>query len=174
MQVTCQMGLSSGSTNNNHYTAGSEDLPGADGSKARLSWLAHGREWSMNCTAFAPAVQIDPILPATITYVLTYPDGRTVMAQGQGDRFGSFVGKDKWISIFREVYHFTLKRSGKVTKAICPDCLKDGGDSMYRNGPAAGAPKLKLSLLSKVSFSPSGTLTIQGYHHRRHHQLCPP
>jgi hypothetical protein len=102
-------------------------------------------------TAFAPAVQIDPILPATITYVLTYPDGRTVMARGEGDRFGSFVGKDKWILDIPGVYHFNLEAEWQGYKELyARTALRMAAISMLSKWTGRGCAQAGSICLSKV------------------------
>jgi hypothetical protein len=114
-------------------------------------------------TAFVPAVQIDPILPATITYTLFYPDGRKVITQGQGDQFGSFAGKDKWILDIPGIYHFTLVADWQGNKGYMPGLPIEGGDFyVIEKDKPAGGTGLKLNLPEQSSFSPAGTLSITG------------
>ena len=58
---------------------------------------------------FRPAVQIDPILPVSIDFELTYPDGRRQTANGTGDRFGSFAGPTAWPLDVPGVYRYRLR-----------------------------------------------------------------
>lgn len=46
-------------------------------------------------STFAPGIQIDPILPVRVHFVLTYPEGRTKTADGTGDTYGSFAGSER-------------------------------------------------------------------------------
>ncbi len=152
-------------TNDNRViTAGSEDLLGADGTKARLFLVSTrpGMIYSTG-TAFVPVAQIDPILPANVTYTLIYPDGRTVTAQGQGDQFGNFAGKDKWLLDMPGIYHYNVAADWQGYKGYMPGLPKNGGEFyVIEKDKPAGAPVLKLNLPEQSSFSPSGILTITG------------
>jgi len=88
--------LPPGSNNNRVIAPGSEDVLGPAGLKGRV-FLVGTRPGMMYDTSatFAPAVQIDPILPVNVTFTLDYPDGRRVTAQGAGDANGSFVGAER-------------------------------------------------------------------------------
>ena len=114
-------------------------------------------------TTFTPVAQIDPVLPAKITYTLTYPDGRTVVAQGLGDQFGNFAGKDRWTLDIPGIYHFNIVADWQGYKGYMPGLPKDGGEFyVIEKDKPANAPALKLNLPEQSSFSPSGTLTING------------
>ena len=54
------------------------------------------------------------MLPVTIRFVLTYPDGRTKTAEGTGDAFGSFVGAERWPLDVTGVYRYRL--DGRVER----------------------------------------------------------
>ena len=68
--------LPGGTNNNRIVAAGSEDLYGPLGDKARffLVGLRPGTAYEVGAT-FRPALQIDPILPVAVHFVLTYPTG---------------------------------------------------------------------------------------------------
>ena len=153
-----------GTNNNRIIAAGSEDLLGSDGTKSRL-FLVSTRPGMIYETgyAFAPAVQIDPILPAAITYTLTYPDGRKVTARGNGDAFGSFAGKDKWILDIPGIYHFTVIGEWQGYTGYMPGLPPEGGDFyVLEKDRPANAAALKLKLPEQSSFSPAGNLVING------------
>ena len=69
---------------------------------------------------FAPAVQIDPILPATVIFALDYPSGKRVMATGTGDRFGAFAGTERWPLDEPGIYHFHLEADWQGHSAASP------------------------------------------------------
>jgi hypothetical protein len=156
--------LPKGTNNNRVIAAGSEEVTGSDGSKARLFLvgLRPGMMYEVG-TQFAPAVQIDPILPATITFTLTYPDGRQVIAQGTGDQFGTFAGKDKWTLDIPGVYRYWLEADWQGYKGYMPGLPREGGE-MYvmESQKPANVPALKINLPEQSRFSASGTLTITG------------
>jgi hypothetical protein len=102
--------LSKGTNNNRVVAPGSEDLHGPTGEKARffLLGLRPGTAFEVG-SSFRPAVQIDPLLPASIDFVLTYPDGRQQTASGVGDKFGSFAGPSAWPLDVPGVYRYQLR-----------------------------------------------------------------
>ncbi len=152
-------------TNDNRIIkAGSEDLLGSDGTRSRV-FLVSTRPGMIyeTGTAFVPVAQIDPILPVNITYTLTYPDGRTVTAQGQGDASGSFAGKDRWTLDMPGIYRYNIVADWQGYKGYMPGLPRDGGEFyVIEKDKPASAPALKLNLPEQSSFSASGTLTITG------------
>ena len=156
--------LPRGTNDNRVIAAGSEDLIGSTGEKARffLVGLRPGMVYETG-TAFAPAVQIDPIVPATITFTLKYPDGRQVVAQGVGDSFGSFVGKDRWTLDVPGIYTYTLEGEWQGHKGYMPGLPKTGGE-MYviEKELPANAVGLSLNLPSQSTFPMTSTLAIKG------------
>ncbi len=156
--------LPKGSNDNRVIVAGSEDLIGPTGEKARF-WLVGTRPGMIyeTGTAFAPAVQIDPMLPATITFTLTYPDGRAVTATGAGDASGSFVGKDRWTLDLPGVYRYTLQGEWQGHRGVMPGLPESGGE-MYviEKARPAGAKGLLLNLPTQSTFAPATGLIITG------------
>ena len=156
--------LPRGSKNNRVIAPGAEDVTGPNGGKARffLVGLRPGMLYETG-TAFAPAVQIDPILPAAIKFVLIYPDGRQVTAEGVGDRFGSFVGKDRWPLDMPGIYRYTLEATWEGHQGYMPGLPKEGGVFyVIEKDRPAGASGLKLDLPPQSSFDPKKGLTITG------------
>jgi hypothetical protein len=152
------------SKDNRVIAAGSEDLLGSTGEKARF-WLVGTRPGMLYETgaAFAPAVQIDPMLPVTVTFTLFYPDGRAVTAQGMGDSFGSFVGKDRWTLDLPGVYRYTLEATWEGFKGYMPGLPKSGGEFyVIEKTPPAGAKGILLDLPTQSSFPPASGLVITG------------
>ena len=98
-------------TNDNRIVApGDEDLLGPYQRRARffMVGLRPGMTYETG-TTFAPAVQIDPVVPAEITFSLTYPDGKRVTQSGKGDAYGTFVGGTRWVLDQPGVYRYTLE-----------------------------------------------------------------
>jgi hypothetical protein len=88
--------LHKGSNNNRVIGPGDEDLPSPDGKPARF-FLVPTRpgmvyQAGMNFTA---VLQIDPVVPCTVQYTLTAPDGSKRIAEGTGDRFGYYSWKQQ-------------------------------------------------------------------------------
>ncbi len=156
--------LPKGTQNNRIIAPGSEDLIGPTGERARffLVGTRPGMVYETG-TAFAPAVQIDPILPVTVTFSLEYPDGRRVTAQGPGDGFGSFVGKDKWLLDLPGVYRFTLGAEWQGHAGRMPGLPSEGGEFyVIEKDRPANAPGLVLDLPTQSTFPPGSTITIKG------------
>lgn len=156
--------LPKGTNNNRVIEAGSEDVIGSDGSKARffLTGTRPGMVYQIG-TSFAPAVQIDPILPVEITFKLNYPDGRQVVAQGTGDKFGTFAGKDRWTLDVPGLYTFTLEGNWQDFQGYMPGLPRQGGQ-MYviEKERPADATGLVLDLPTQSVFPANGVLTISG------------
>ncbi|MBI4787133.1 MAG: hypothetical protein HY782_08825 [Chloroflexi bacterium] len=156
--------LPKGTNHNRVIAAGSEDLIGSTGDKARffLVGLRPGMVYETG-TAFAPAVQIDPIVPATITFTMKYPDGRQVVAQGVGDSFGGFVGKERWTLDLPGIYQYTLEGEWQGNKGYMPGLPKTGGEFyVVEKQPPANATGLSLNLPNQSTFPVTSTLTIRG------------
>ena len=156
--------LPKGTNNNRVIAAGSEDLIGADGTKARLFLvgLRPGMLYETG-TTLTPVAQIDPLLPANVTYTLTYPDGRQVKTEGLADRFGTSIGKDKWILDMPGIYRLYLEADWEGHKGYMPGLPKGGGEFyVIDKERPAGAPGIKLDLPSESSFPPTAGVTITG------------
>ena len=153
------------SDNNRVIVPGSEDLNGPAGEKARffLVGTRPGMTYEVG-TAFAPAVQIDPMVPANITFVLQYPDGRTKVAQGRGDKFGSFVGTERWTLDVPGVYRYTLQGEWNGYRGGMPGLPDDGGHLyvIEKTRPADGLG-LRLTLPDNSLFPPDAGILIGGF-----------
>lgn len=114
-------------------------------------------------TTFAPALQIDPMVPLSVSFTLYYPDGRKVIAQGVADATGSFAGKDRWTLDVPGVYRYTIDAEWSGYKALVPGLPADGGD-MYvieaQRPPGASGIVLNLPPLSK--FDPASGMMFTG------------
>jgi len=123
--------LAKGSNNNRVVAAGSEDLNGADGTKARffLVGLRPGTTYVVG-SVIGTAIQIDPILPVHIKYTLYWPDGRTRTTEGDGDATGYFTGADRYTLDIPGMYRYTLEASWQGHSGGMPGLGKEGGQ-MY-------------------------------------------
>jgi hypothetical protein len=156
--------LPGGTKNNRIVEAGSEDLPGPAGLSGKV-FLVGLRPGSMYETgsSFAPAVQIDPVLPVNITFTLDYPDGRRKMATGFGDATGSFAGSERWTLDAPGVYRFRLEGNWNGARAVMPGLPADGGFLyVVERAKPPSAPELKLNLPRESYFNASVGLNITG------------
>jgi hypothetical protein len=156
--------LPKGSKNNRVIAAGSEELTGSTGQKARV-FLVGTRPGLLYDTeaTFAPAVQIDPVLPVNISFNLYYPDGRRMTANGTGDKFGTFVGKDRWPLDVPGVYRYTLDGEWEGNRAIMPGLPAMGGEFyVVEKNKAVDAPELNLYLPAESTFDPLSGIHING------------
>ncbi|MEL7563036.1 twin-arginine translocation signal domain-containing protein [Dehalogenimonas sp. 4OHTPN] len=154
-----------GKSNNNRVIApGAEELLGADGTKARLFLVSirPGMTYETGA-AFVPVAQIDPVLPAVVTFKLTYPDGRAFTAQGTGDSGGSFASKDRWTLDVPGVYRYTIEADWQGNKGYMPGMPPEGGKIfVIERSRLPQSPELSLVIKEQTTFSQSGTLTING------------
>ncbi|MFC2067194.1 alkaline phosphatase family protein [Chloroflexota bacterium] len=152
------------SNNNRIIAPGTEDLIGPNGNKARF-FLIGTRPGMMyeTDTSFVAAVQVDPILPVKVTYILEYPDGRRVTAEGVAGGSGVFVGKEKWLLDIPGVYRYTLEAEWQGFKGYMPGLPREGGEFyvVERDIPS-DAPVLSLDLPEVSTFNAAGSLTIKG------------
>jgi hypothetical protein len=156
--------LAKGTNNNRVVAAGSEDLNGPLGEKARffLVGLRPGTAYEVG-SSFRAAVQIDPLLPVSIHFVLTYPDGRQQVADGVGDRFGSFVGPAPWPLDVPGVYRYQLRATWNGFEGRMPGLPESGGELyVYSKTRPVGASGLRLDGASQRAFSATAGVTIAG------------
>ncbi len=155
-----------GGTNNNRVIApGSEDLLGSTGTKARVFIAMNARPGMVydSGTTFAPALQIDPMVPISVTFKMTYPDGRQVVAQGTGDATGSFAGKDKWPLDIPGVYRYTIDSDWNGYKAVVPGLPPEGGEFyVIEKERPANARGLAFDLPPLSKFDPAKGVTFKG------------
>jgi hypothetical protein len=153
-----------GVKNNRVISPGSEDLLGADGKKARffLVGTRPGMVYETG-TTFAMGMQVDPILPVNAKITLQYPDGRIVSTTGTGDKFGSLVGKDRWLMDIPGIYRYQVEADWQGHKGYIPGMPDEGGMLFVieRERPAE-ARELAINLPNESKFNPAGTVTIPG------------
>jgi len=118
-----------GSKNNRVIAPGSEEIMGPTGEKSRIFLAMNARPgivYTQN-TTFVPAFQIDPMVPVNMSFALTYPDGRQVVAQGVGDAGGSWAGKEPWTLDLPGVYKYAVNGEWNGYSALVPGMPKEGG-----------------------------------------------
>ncbi|MDP2919413.1 MAG: hypothetical protein Q8O43_04250 [Dehalococcoidia bacterium] len=156
--------LPKGTNNNRIIAPGTEDLIGPTGSKARFFLVGTriGMVYETG-TVFAPAAQVDPILPVTVTFTLRYPDGREVTTRGPSDSFGSFVGKDRWTLDTPGVYRFFIEGEWQRNKGYMPGLPTTGGEFyVIEKERPPDAPTLKLNTPAQFTFDAAKGFTISG------------
>ncbi|MBI5028972.1 MAG: hypothetical protein HZB51_00495 [Chloroflexi bacterium] len=150
--------LPKGSKNNRVIAPGSEDILGSTGEKARVFIAMNARPGMVydQGSTFAPALQIDPMVPLSVTFKLNYPDGRQVVAQGVADATGSFAGKDRWTLDVPGIYRYTIDSDWNGYKALVPGLPKTGGE-MYviEKEKPAGAQGITFNLQPLTKFDPA-------------------
>ena len=127
--------LPKGSNNNRVIAAGSEDLPGPDGKRARffLVGLRPGSTFDVGASLRA-AIQIDPIVAARVRVDFVYPDGRVKTAEGLGDRMGYFAGAEAWTMDSPGVYRFKVRADWEGHTGLMPGLPASGGHVYVGNG----------------------------------------
>ena len=156
--------LPKGSNNNRVVAAGSEDLYGPLNERARfyLVGLRPGTSFEIGST-FRPALQIDPLLPVSITFTLTWPDGRQQTATGTGDKFGSFSGPTAWTLDVPGVYTYQVRGAWNGFQGRMPGLPESGGEFfVYSRTRPAGIAGLRIDGASQRTFSAAGAVTIAG------------
>ncbi|MBF0502740.1 MAG: hypothetical protein HQM09_21580 [Candidatus Riflebacteria bacterium] len=155
--------LPGGSQNNRVIAPGSEDLIGADGRKSRffLASTRPGTVYEQNAV-YVPFVQIDPVLPAQIHFVLRFPDGSEKIAEGICDKFGHFIGSERWKLDQPGVYVFKIDADWEGHKGYVPGLPQEGGFLFVRESGSPNQPGLKLSLAEQQTFDVSTGLKIDG------------
>ncbi|HEY3383596.1 MAG TPA: M4 family metallopeptidase [Vicinamibacterales bacterium] len=156
--------LPKGTNNNRIVAAGAEDLHGPLGDKARffLVGLRPGTSYEVG-SSFRAAMQIDPILPVSIHFVLTYPDGRQQVADGVGDRFGSFAGAAAWPLDVPGIYRYQVTASWNGLVGRMPGLPDSGGEFfVYSKTRPSGATGLRIDGATTRVFSAAAGTTITG------------
>lgn len=156
--------LPKGSNNNRVIAPGTEDLNGPLGEKARfyLVGLRPGTAYPLGAS-FRPALQIDPLLPVSIRFTMTYPDGRQRAAEGVGDKFGSFAGPAAWPLDVAGVYTYQIRASWNGHEGRMPGLPESGGEFfVYSPARPAGASGLQIDGASQRAFSASTGVVIAG------------
>jgi hypothetical protein len=87
--------------------------------------------------AWAPALQIDPVLPVGIRASLLYPDGRTMSWQGTADAFGSYAGSTRATLDVPGVYRYFLEGEWQGFRRLPGSA---DGRLRRREGRSAAAP----------------------------------
>lgn len=155
--------LPKGSNNNRVIAPGTEDLTGADGQLGRffLVPIRPGMVYEQGAM-FTPVLQIDPILPAHIQFILKYPDGTQKIAEGVGDKFGYFVGADKWQLDQPGVYSYTVTSDWQGFEGRVPGLTPGAGYIFVLEKNRPTGKGIKLNLKNQQSFPVAEGLLLEG------------
>jgi cytoskeletal protein RodZ len=155
--------LPKGTNNNRIIGPGDEDLPSPDGIPARffLTPLRPGMVYSVGAT-FGAVLQIDPVVPCSVRFTLTAPNGTTFVTTGNGDQYGYFVAVDKWLLDKAGLWVYNVTATWNNTQGRVPGMPIEGGwIFVLENGPAPGTG-MQLNLSTTQTFSPTAGLNVTG------------
>ena len=157
--------LPKGSDNNRVIAPGSEDILGPTGQSARVFIAMNARPGMVYTvgTTFAPALQIDPMVPIQVTFTLTYPDGRQVAASGVADSTGSFAGKDRWTFDIPGVYRYKIDSDWQGYHGLVPG-IPNGEGEIYviENAKPDGAAGMTFNLPPMSQVDPAKATAFVG------------
>ena len=151
-------------TNNNRIVApGAEDLPSPDGVPARffLVPIRPGMVYPIGAT-FGAVLQIDPVLPCSVVFKLTAPNGTTFTTTGNGDQYGYFVATDRWALDKAGVWAYTVNATWNGFQGKVPGLPAEGGWIYVIENKPAPATGMTLKMSAIQSFSPTSGITITG------------
>jgi hypothetical protein len=120
--------LPAGTKNNRVIAPGTEEILGSTREKSRVFLAMNARPGMVydQGTTFAPAFQIDPMLPVSMKFTLNFPDGRQAVSQGVGDAGGSWAGTASVLDV-PGVYRYTVDADWSGYKGLVPGLPKEGG-----------------------------------------------
>lgn len=155
--------LPKGTNNNRIIGPGDEDLPSPDGKTARFFMVPvrPGMVYQQG-TNFTPVLQIDPVVPCDVNFILRAPDGSMRIADGKGDRFGYFTSNEKWVLDQPGVWTYSVNAIWNGYKGRVPGLPDSGGYIFVLENGATNGPGLSLDMPEDQKFSPMDGLLIQG------------
>jgi len=155
--------LPKGTNNNRVIAPGSEDLTGADGRLARFFMvpIRPGMVFDQGAV-FVPVLQIDPMVPAHIAFVLQYPDGTQKKSEGTGDKFGYFVGTERWQLDQPGVYQYSVKSDWQGFEGKIPGLTPGIGYIFVLDKKRPMDKGVKLALKTQQTFPVLDGLLIEG------------
>lgn len=155
--------LPKGTNNNRIIGPGDEDLPSPDGTPARfyLVPVRPGMVYQVG-TLFGAVLQIDPIVPCTVKFTLTAPDGSQRVALGNGDQFGYFAATDKWTLDQPGVWYYSVEANWNGNLGRVPGLPETGGYIFVIENQDAPGPGMTLTMPDVQSFSPTDGLQVRG------------
>jgi len=155
--------LPKGTNNNRVIGPGDENLPSPDGTPARffLVPLRPGMVYSAGAT-FGAVLQIDPVVPCSIRFILTAPNGTSFITTGMGDQYGYFVAVDKWLLDKPGLWVYTVNATWNGYQGRVPGLPEAGGWVFVLENTPASEKGMQLNIPAIQTFSPTAGLTITG------------
>jgi hypothetical protein len=155
--------LPKGTNNNRVIGPGTEDLPSPDGTPARffLVPLRPGMVYTVGAT-FGAVLQIDPIVPCSVSFSLTAPNGTSFTATGSGDQYGYFAAVDKWPLDKAGLWKYTVNATWNGYSGRVPGLPSDGGWIYVLENPPSNQTGLQLNIPASQTFAVTDGLTISG------------
>jgi hypothetical protein len=155
--------LPKGTNNNRIAAAGTEDLPSPDGAPARffLVPIRPGMVYPVGAT-FGAVLQIDPVVPCSVVFKITAPNGTTLTTTGNGDQYGYFIATDRWALDKPGLWTYTVNATWNGYQGKVPGLPAEGGWIFVIENSPAPAAGLTLNLARSQTFSPTTGITITG------------
>ncbi|NVN92356.1 MAG: hypothetical protein HXX11_17400 [Desulfuromonadales bacterium] len=156
--------LPKGSNNNRVVAPGSADIVGSKGEKARIfltPGFRPGMAYMLGAT-WRPALQIDPLLPVTVSLTLTFPDGSSIIDGGVASAAdGSWAGQAQTLDQ-PGVYRYSVSASWGGFTGTIPGLPANGGEFYVMGPKPAGVQGLIVDRSKESIFSLSDKLRIAG------------
>ena len=157
--------LPKGTNNNRVVEPGTTDILGSKGEMARFFLTPSFRPGMtyMQNAAWKPALQIDPMLPVTVTLKLTYPDGTTIKNDGGLAVDGSWTGAAQTLDQ-PGVYRVKVSATWDGHTGTIPGLPETGGEFYVLGTPKPTGEKggLFVDREKETVFSLSDKLRIEG------------
>jgi hypothetical protein len=155
--------LANGTKNNRIIAPGDEDLPSPDRISSRffLVPVRPGSTYPVGAT-FTAVLQIDPIVPCNVTFMLTAPDNATYIATGQGDQYGYFTASKGWPLNETGIWTYNVNATWNGYQGHVPGLPSTGGwIYVIETGTPPGLG-LTLKMPTQQTFSPTAGLNVTG------------
>jgi len=113
-------------------------------------------------TTFGAVRQIDPVVPCSVRFALTAPNGTTFVTTGTGDQYGYFAAVDKWILDKAGLWTYNVTATWNGYQGKVPGMPDAGGWIFVLENEPAPAAGMTLNIPAAQTFSPTTGLTITG------------
>lgn len=155
--------LPKGTNNNRIVGPGDEDLPSPDGVPARffLTPVRPGMVYPLGAS-FGAVLQIDPVVPCSVRFSLTAPNGTTFTTTGNADQYGYFAATDRWTLDKAGLWSYTINATWNGYQGKVPGLPMEGGWIFVLENSPPPATGMTLKLPAIQTFSPITGLAITG------------